>query len=274
MIYVTGADGQLGNEIARQLGNKAEYLNRSKLDLENNEEVRNFLASTKIDLLINTAAYTKVDLAETNQKQAELLNCELPALFAETAKNKNFKLIHFSTDYVFNGKKSTPYNESDATDPLNFYGKSKLMGEEAVMSANPDALILRTSWVYSKFGKNFIKTILTKGMQEQELRVVFDQIGTLTYASDLAQTALAARDLSGIFHYSNEGVSSWYDVAHVLKKSRNLSAKIKPILSKEFQTPVSRPQYSVLDKSKIKSALNLTIPHWMESLEICLKEIS
>lgn len=274
MIYITGSEGQLGREFEKILGSKAEYLNRSKLDLENIQDVKSFLNRAKISVLINTAAFTMVDQAEVNRDRAKVLNCDVPSLFSEYSKTKNFKFIHYSTDYVFNGKGSTPYLENSSTEPLNYYGLSKLMGEQAVLGMNPKSLIFRTSWVYSTFGKNFIKTILTKGRSVEELKVVFDQIGTLTSAKDLAENTLKSFDLSGLFHFSNEGVCSWYDVAYFIKKQTNYPAALRPILTSESQGNALRPKYSVLDKGKIKAALNISIPHWTESLELCLKELS
>lgn len=273
MIYVTGANGQLGSELRLKLPN-ATFLDRSKLDLSDPSMVETFLKETKIELLINAGAYTQVDKAETDKILALNVNSETPGLMARYSREKKFKLIHFSTDYVFNGENFTPYVESHEVSPVNFYGYSKLEGEKRVIEENPESLIVRTSWVYSQFGKNFIKTILKHGAEKDSLNVVVDQIGTLTSAHDLAEVALKGRELSGIFHFSNEGVSSWYDVAHELKRIAKFKASVLPISSAEYPTPAKRPNYSVLNKNKIKNALGMKIPHWTESLELCLQKLS
>jgi len=273
MIYVTGANGQLGNELKLKLP-EAIYLDREKLDLSNSSSVESFFNETKIELFINAGAYTQVDKAESEKELAMNINSEVPRLIARYSREKNFKLIHFSTDYVFNGENCRPYLETDEVNPVNFYGQTKLEGEKGVMSENPDSLIIRTSWVYSNFGKNFIKTMLKFGAEREALNVVFDQIGTLTSAKDLAEVTLNARELSGIYHYSNEGVSSWYDVAHEIKRLTKFKANLLPILSTGYPTPAKRPNYSVLNKNKIKNALGIKIPHWTESLELCLRKLS
>lgn len=273
MIFVTGANGQLGNELRLKLPH-ATFLEREKLDLSNLSQVESFLKETKIELLINAGAYTQVDKAEAEHELALKINAETPQLMARYAREKKFKLIHFSTDYVFSGQGFTPYLETDEVRPVNFYGQTKLQGEIGVMEENPESLIIRTSWVYSQFGKNFIKTMLKFGAERDSLNVVFDQIGTLTSAEDLAGVTLKARELSGIYHYSNEGVSSWYDVAYEIKRITEFKASVLPILSAEYPTPAKRPNYSVLNKNKIKNALGIKIPHWTESLELCLKKLS
>lgn len=274
MIYVTGANGQLGHELRQKLGPKATFLTRENIDLSNLVQLEEFLKLTEIELLINAGAYTQVDKAESEQVLALTINAEAPKLMARYSKEKKFKLIHFSTDYVFNGKNIIPYDENDEVGPVNFYGKTKLEGEIGIMQENPESLIMRTSWVYSSFGKNFVNTMLKFGHDRDSLNVVFDQVGALTSAKDLADVALKARELSGIYHYSNEGVSSWYDVAHEIKRLTKFKASVLPILSAEYPTPAKRPNYSVLNKNKIKNTLGIKIPHWTESLEICLKELS
>lgn len=274
MIYVTGANGQLGSELRQKLGPKAVFLNRDQLDLSDIGAVERFLKQTKIELLINAGAYTLVDKAETEQKLALIINSETPKLMSKYSREKKFKLIHFSSDYVFNGNNFLPYVETDLLDPVNFYGKTKLEGERGVLEENPESLILRTSWVYSSFGKNFVKTVLRIAAERDQLNIVFDQVGTLTFAQDLADTTLKARELSGIYHYSNEGVSSWYDVAIEIRRIMKLKTTIMPILTHEYPTPAKRPHYSVLNKNKIKQALGISIPHWTESLEICLQKPS
>lgn len=274
MIYVTGANGQLGSELKRKLGNEAIFLNREQLDLSDLVGVEEFLKNTKIDLLLNAGAYTQVDKAESEIELALAVNANVPRLMARYANKKKFKLIHFSTDYVFNGEGFRPYTEEAPVNPVNFYGMTKLEGERGVLEESPSSVVIRTSWVYSTFGKNFIKTILKFGAEREQLNVVYDQVGTLTYAADLAEVALKSKDLQGVFHFSNEGVSSWYDVAFELKKTKKFKADINPILSHQYPTPAKRPHYSVLDKAKIKNALGIKIPHWTESLRLCLQELS
>ncbi len=272
-MYITGASGQLGEELKEKLPD-ARFLRRADLDLSNLSEVEQFLKETKISTLVNCAAYTLVDKSEVDRDLALTINAKAPELMARYSAQKNFKMIHFSTDYVFNGTGSTPYKETDLCDPVNFYGTTKLEGEKLITRENNKALILRTSWVYSQFGKNFVKTILNAGAQKDNLNVVYDQVGTLTWAQDLAEVVMKAWDLEGVFHFTNEGVSSWYDIAVELKRLKKFKASVSPILSAEYPTPARRPHFSVLDKQKIKSALNITIPHWTESLELCLQKLS
>jgi dTDP-4-dehydrorhamnose reductase len=276
MIYVTGVNGQLGHEFRKNPKLKdAVFLDRLQLDLSDSKQVEIFLKEKKITGLINAAAYTQVDKAETERELCTTINAEVPALMARYAEEKNFKFIHFSTDYVFNGRGNSPYVETDSTDPVNFYGKSKRIGEEAIIKNNPSAFILRTSWVYSSHGKNFLKTILRLASEKPSLNVVSDQIGTPTWAHDLSVVTLSAleQDLSGIFHFSNEGVTSWYEFAIEILKLKNLKTSMSPITTAEYPTPAKRPSYSVLDKTKIKSALNIKIPHWTESLHQCVQEL-
>ena len=278
MIVVTGATGQLGFELQRVLlGQSREpaiFLNSTQLNLRNSEQIKSVIVDLHPTVLINAAAYTQVDKAEGEPEIVRSVNVDAPAHMARLARNLGFRFIHISTDYVFDGKACEPYTENSQINPQNVYGRTKADGERAVLETLPSALIIRTSWVYSRQGHNFVKTVLRLAKERTELRVVFDQVGSLTYAHDLAQTLLKARDLSGIYHFSNEGASSWYDVACAVKRLKNLSLEMEPILTRDYPTPAKRPHYSVLDKSKLKSALNLKIPHWMESLEKCLKEIS
>lgn len=270
MIYVTGANGQLGQELKKtQLQGKAVFLDRSQLDLSNLTEVEDFLKSHSITTLINTAAYTQVDKAESEKELALKINAEAPALMAKYAREKNFKFIHYSTDYVFNGLSSAPYKETDATDPVNFYGETKLQGEQGILKENPAALILRTSWVYSAHGKNFYNTMIRLGNEKPELKVVADQIGTPTSTHDLANITLQALDknLSGIYHFSNEGVTSWYEFACEILKLKGIKTPVYPIETEQFPTPAKRPGYSVLDKTKITQALGIEIPDWKSALQ-------
>jgi dTDP-4-dehydrorhamnose reductase len=272
MIVVTGATGQLGFELKRLLGDKAQFVDRRELDLANVSTAA--VEKLKPTLLINAAAYTAVDKAEIEPDLARKVNTEGPATLAKLGQKLGFKLVQLSTDYVFDGTAKTPYKETDKVNPQGVYGKTKADGEKAVLQEQPGALIIRTSWVYSSHGKNFVKTVLRIAQEHKVMRVVNDQVGSLTYAGDLAAAVLQARDLSGIYNYSNEGVGSWYDVTCAIKKFRGLAMTVEPITTAQYPTPAKRPLYSVLDKTKIKSALQLHIPNWMESLEKCLKEIS
>lgn len=280
MIVVTGATGQLGFELRRLLEGSAgntepvTFLNSKELDLRETPRIRSVLAEIRPSLLINAAAYTQVDKAESEPETARQVNVEAPKQMARLAREMNFRLIHLSTDYVFDGRACEPYREEAPLAPQCVYGQTKADGEAAVLGELPTALIVRTSWVYSSHGHNFIKTVLRLAKERNEMRVVVDQVGSLTYARDLASAVLAARELSGIYHFSNEGAASWYDVACAVKRLKRLSLAIEPILTRDYPTPAKRPHYSVLDKTKIKSELHMKIPYWMESLETCLKEIS
>ena len=276
MIYVTGANGQLGQELKKtNLKGKATFLDRSQLDLSNLDQLEKFLQTTKVSAIINTAAYTQVDKAEAEKELALTINSRAPALMAKYAAERKFKFIHYSTDYVFNGEQTRPYREVDPTNPVNFYGETKLQGEHGVLSADSSSLILRTSWVYSAHGKNFFNTMIRLAGERPELKVVADQMGTPTATHDLALITLKAldKDLSGIFHFSNEGVTSWYDFACEILRLKGFKIPVHPIKTSEFPTPAKRPAYSVLDKTKIKSALGEEIPDWKEALrKVVLKD--
>jgi dTDP-4-dehydrorhamnose reductase len=278
-LLITGSNGQLGSEIkevASEFRDKINYffVTRDTLDLENEAEVESFFAKNSISAILNTAAYTAVDLAESEFEKANIGNVKIPNSLSKLAYKHNMRFVHISTDFVFNGKACLPYREEDPTDPVSIYGKSKAAGEKAVLSANPDSCIIRTSWVYSKYGNNFVKTMRRLGIERSELKVIFDQIGSPTWARDLARTALQmllSRE-SGIFHYSNEGVASWYDFAKEILELSGLKTKILPIETKDYPTAAIRPSYSVLNKSKIKNTLRLDIPHWKDSLKVCIEE--
>jgi dTDP-4-dehydrorhamnose reductase len=274
MTIVLGASGQLGWELHRILGNEAKFLNRTSVDLNQPAKVVEALRALKPSCVINAAAYTAVDQAESERDTAFRVNSESPGYIAELAQSEKFKFIHISTDYVFSGESQHPYREDEPPKPINVYGESKLEGEKRITEANPNALILRTSWVYSAHGKNFVKTVLRLAIEKPSIRVVEDQIGSLTWAADLARTLLRAGDLSGIYNFSNEGISSWYDVAQAVRVLKKLPLEILPIPSTQYPTPARRPKFSLLDKTKIKNELGIKIPHWMESLEKCLKELS
>ena len=266
--------------------NQAEGLDTEYLDITNLEAVRRFVAENNVEAIVNCAAYTNVDAAETNQALAETLNAEAPENLAKAMKEVDGLLVHISTDYVF-GKEAynTPCKEDQTGTPTGVYGLTKLHGEEAIKKTDCNYIIIRTSWLYSEFGKNFCKTMLNLTTTKPELKVVFDQVGTPTYALDLA-TAIAAiiedyktssmlnahsYPKTGIYHYSNEGVCSWYDFATMIAEyAGNTDCKIRPCHSNEFPSPVVRPSYSVLDKTKIKETFNIEIPYWTTSLKKCL----
>jgi dTDP-4-dehydrorhamnose reductase len=307
-VLVTGSQGQLGSEIKEISSNHNTYryhfTDRDSLDITNEQNIREFIEMHNIHTIINCAAYTAVDKAESDEIQANLVNHLAVKYLAQVAKEKNIKLVHISTDYVFDGKNYRPYLESDATFPNSVYGETKLNGELALQRVNPkNAIIIRTSWVYSSYGNNFVKTMLRLGRERDELGVIFDQVGTPTYARDLAkaildilpkldchaslavtqdcsveETSLSLRGTKQstkvqIYHYSNEGVLSWYDFAKEIMKMAKLDCKINPIETKEYPTPASRPHYSLLNKSKIKKDFDILIPYWKESLDACLKAL-
>lgn len=273
-VYVTGASGQVGGEIQRLYPN-ATYLTRNEVDLSSIESIATYFKGKKPKLIVNCSAYTQVDLAEKEQELANKVNAIAPGILAGFCE----KFIHFSTDYIFDGQGFRPYRESDSTGPTGIYGKTKLAGEKAVLTANSDAVVIRTSWVYSDIGKNFVKTMLKLGAERSELKVVGDQIGTPTYAKDLANLVVQNGIVnwnfkSGIYHYSNEGVASWFDLAYEIIRIKKLSCRVQPIKTEEYPTSAKRPHFSVLDKSKIKNELGIEIPHWKESLELCLRKLS
>ncbi len=278
-ILVTGANGQVGNELQMLCKENEHFFftDRAALDITNKQAVELFCQMNNITHIINAAAYTAVDKAEEDQANAEKVNHLAVKNLAEVAKKQNISLVHISTDYVFDGKNYRPYVESDATNPLGVYGATKLAGEEALQAINPkNSIIIRTSWVYSSFGGNFVKTMLRLGREKDELGVIFDQVGSPTYAKDLAEAILEIlsqidTDKVEIYHYSNEGVLSWYDFAKEIMKMAKLPCKINPIETKDYPTPAKRPQYSLLNKAKIKKNFSITIPYWKDSLDRCLK---
>lgn len=282
-ILVTGANGQLGSELKDILGADNEqvvYTDVAQLDITKLDLVRAFIKEHKVSDIINCAAYTAVDKAETDQDVAYMVNCIAPKNLATVAAEENCRLIHVSTDYVFSGEACTPYVESDPTSPLGVYGRTKLAGEEAVTDSGCDAVIIRTSWLYSAYGNNFVKTMMRLGKERDQLNVVFDQVGTPTYAGDLAAAIVKLiqseelADVSGLYHFSNEGVCSWYDFAQEIMDQENITCNVQPILSSQYPTPVRRPSFSVLDKAKIKKDFNITIPYWKHSLVMCLRKLN
>ena len=281
-ILVTGSNGQLGSEI-RELSIEYKdhffFTDKETLDITNEEELKDFIVTNTIDIIINCAAYTAVDKAEDDAVNADKINHLAVKYLAEISKEKNIKLIHISTDYVFDGTNYKPYTETDMTNPNGVYGKTKLTGEKALQEINPKhSIIIRTSWVYSSFGVNFVKTMLRLGKEKESLAVIFDQVGTPTYARDLAKTILdifpkIENENVEIYNYSNEGVLSWYDFAKEIMKMAKLDCTIKPIETKEYPTPATRPHYSLLNKSKIKKEYNIAIPYWKDSLDQCLRKM-
>ena len=274
MLLVTGAGGQLGQEMRLLLGDRAVYAGHADLDIADETAVKDFVAENDIDLVVNCAAYTAVDRAEDDRENADRSNRLGPALLARYGR----RILHVSTDYVFDGTSCRPYREEDATHPVSVYGSTKLAGEEAVLREAETAIIIRTSWVYSSFGKNFVKTMRRLGAERTDLGVVFDQVGTPTYAADLAAAIVAilpqmTPGMKEIYHYSNEGVTSWYDFAVAIMEESGLSCAVRPIESAEYPTRAVRPSFSVLNKAKIKKAFGLSIPHWRDGLKRCVKKL-
>lgn len=280
-ILITGSNGQLGTEIRRLAeddnSNKYYYTDVAELDITNKAAVSRFVKEHQINIIINCAAYTQVDNAEDDKDLAYLINAIAPRNLAEVCYNCNATLFHISTDYVFDGNNSIPYTESESTSPLGVYGKSKLKSEEFIQESGCSHIIIRTSWLYSSFGNNFVKTIGRLSQEKEELKVVFDQIGTPTYARDLATAILSIiekdnfKNRNQVYHYSNEGVCSWYDFAIAINNYYGHNCNINPCHSDEFPTKVTRPHFSVLDKSKIKKDFGLEIPYWQESLKECIE---
>lgn len=282
-ILVTGSNGQLGSEIQKLSLSYPNYTftftDRTTLDLSNLCTMEDFFENKKFDVIINCAAYTAVDKAESEPELADAINHRFVSMLTKIAKRNHTKLIHISTDYVFNGQNYRPYLENDPTAPQGVYGKTKRDGEKAILEVSPNnTIILRTSWVYSAYGNNFVKTMLRLGKERDSLGVIFDQIGTPTYARDLAQTILYIlpkinNESPEIYHYSNEGSASWYDFAQAIFELSDIACQVNPITTDQYPTPATRPHYSLLNKSKIKNDFGITIPYWRDSLRRCLKEL-
>ncbi len=285
-LLITGAKGQLGNEI-RDLAPKFKHFQFTftdvdDLDITNPQMLKEFVATDDYNFIINCAAYTAVDKAESEVELATEINENAVRNIAEIAAEKKIKIITISTDYVFGGVNCRPYKEDEPTDPNSVYGTTKLHGEQAVIQSDADAIILRTSWLYSTYGKNFVKTIMQIAKERDSLNVVFDQIGSPTYAADLAMAILEiAGQIVGdsytkqtrIYNYSNEGVCSWYDFAIAILEMVKINCRVNPVETKEFPTPATRPYYSVLDKTKIKNEFGITIPYWKDSLRKCINRL-
>ena len=282
-ILITGANGQLGCEM-RRLGavspNNYIFTDVAELDITNAAAVMYVAKHYSIDAIVNCAAYTNVDKAESDETTAELINATAVANLAAAMKEVGGTLFHVSTDYVFGSEGNTPRTEDMPLNPLGVYGRTKLHGEQAIIESGCKALIFRTAWLYSEFGNNFLKTMLRLTAEKEQLNVVFDQVGTPTYAGDLALAIFSIIEAGvyegneGIYHFSNEGVCSWYDFAvEIATVAGNTNCRINPCHSSEFPSPVTRPPYSVLDKTKIKNTFDIDIPHWRESMEYCIKRI-
>jgi dTDP-4-dehydrorhamnose reductase len=285
-ILVTGSMGQVGMELQALAGQYPDFefifVDIAELDIADPVAVKTFFSERSINYCINCAAYTAVDKAETETNIAWKVNTVGAENLATACAASNALMLHISTDYVYHTLQVKPYIETDLTTPQGTYARTKLQGDEAVLRSNPgNAIVVRTSWVYSSFGSNFVKTMLKLGAERGELSVVYDQIGTPTYARDLAETlmqivqkaenhSVEKRLLSGVYHYSNEGVTSWYDFAVAVFDMKNLAVKVQPILSKDYPTTAPRPPFSLMNKAKIKNAFGLEIPHWQQSLRKCL----
>ena len=281
-ILITGANGQLGNEmrVLSKGHGKHQYFftdvieadDTYLLDITDKAAVSAFVEAHSIDLIVNCAAYTNVDKAEEDEATAMKINADALGVLG----TQGVKVIHVSTDYVFSGDEHVPCRETDPVAPRTAYGRTKYAGEKTLLAVCPEAVILRTAWLYSTYGNNFVKTMIRLGKEKSELGVVFDQIGTPTYAADLAQAIFAVIESpvwhAGIYHFTNEGVCSWYDFTLAIHEAAGINGcQVRPILSEEYQYKTPRPHYSVLDKSKFKKTFNVTIPHWRESLERCVK---
>ena len=286
-ILVTGAYGQLGNEVRILSANYPEYnfmfTDVDSLDITDKNELIDFVTGNDIRYIINCAAYTAVDKAEDDSELCKKINATAVKNLGLAAAEAGAGIIHVSTDYVFDGTSCHPYSEEMPTKPCSVYGKTKLKGEKNLLKACPNAIIIRTAWLYSPFGNNFVKTMIKLGSERESLNVIFDQVGTPTYALDLADAILKAMDQTidtehdkgGVYHFSNEGVCSWYDFTIKIHEIAGIkTCKVNPIETKDYPTKAARPHYSVLNKTKIKQTFNITIPHWEASLKECIKELS
>ncbi len=280
-ILITGCNGQLGNEMQLLEASHPQhtYFNTdvAELDITNQDAIEAFVNDNQIDGIVNCAAYTAVDKAEENEELCTKLNAEAPAYLAAAIGKRRGWMIQISTDYVFDGTQHTPYTEEADTCPNSVYGKTKLVGELNVQKFCSQSMIIRTAWLYSTFGNNFVKTMIRLGKEKPELGVIFDQIGTPTYARDLAVAIFAAIEqgiVPGVYHFSNEGVISWYDFTKAIHRIAGITTcHVRPLHTSEYPTPAKRPHYSVLDKTKIKSVYGIEIPYWEESLQACIAKL-
>lgn len=282
-ILITGANGQLGNEmrkIAQKSAHKYIFTDIAELDITDIDAVCKMVENERINVIVNCAAYTNVEKAEDDEPTARLINADAVENLAVACKLNNATLVHISTDYVFDGNGCIPYTEDKPTAPIGAYGRTKLAGERAVIDAGCQYIILRTAWLYSEFGNNFVKTMLRLTSEKESLNVVFDQVGSPTYAADLASTISTIIetnqiDKQGIYHFTNEGVCSWFDFTIEIARLVGCSkCAIRPCHSDEFPTKVARPHFSVLDKTKVKNTFGVNIPHWTESLRKCIDKIN
>ena len=282
-ILVTGANGQLGSEL-RKIGftalDEVFFTDVAELDITSYEAVARFVEEHEIDTIINCAAYTAVDKAEEEPELAAKINTEAVANLAKVANKQDCLLIHVSTDYVFDGTGEKPYSEKNSPCPVSVYGKTKLAGEEAIKKSRCLYIIIRTAWLYSTFGNNFVKTILRLAGERSEINVVSDQVGSPTYAEDLARAIVTIMEnddrgmFEGIYNFSDEGVCSWYDFASEIVRISGLPCRVKPVTTAEYPTKTQRPAYSVLDKTKIKNTFGVAVPRWQDSLAACMKELA
>src|SRR5688500_17086151 len=278
-IVVTGGNGQLGKELQELSSSHPQFefyfLTREDMPIDNFELIRNYFGTLKPAYCINCAAYTAVDRAESEKDLAFQVNGEAVGVLAAICKEHDTKFVHISTDYIFNGEGTYPYTENFPTDPVNVYGASKLEGEKQAIGFNPDCIIIRTSWVYSSFGKNFVKTMMRLMNEKDEVRVVNDQVGSPTYAADLAEVILKIIPdwKPGIYNFSNEGIITWYEFAVAIKEIINCPCDVKPISTTGYPTPAKRPAYSVLDKTKIQETFGIQLNDWKKSLAICIEKI-
>lgn len=280
-ILITGCNGQLGNEMQLLEKDNAQHTffntDVHRLDITDQQAVDAFVAENAIDCIVNCAAYTAVDRAESDKEACTTLNTVAPAYLAAAVERRGGAMVQVSTDYVFNGTAFVPYREGDTPSPDTVYGSTKLAGELGVTKFCNRTMIVRTAWLYSTFGNNFVKTMLRLGREKTELGVVFDQVGTPTYARDLAVAIMAAINkgiVPGVYHFSNEGVCSWYDFAKAVHRMAGITTcHVRPLHTSEYPTPANRPHYSVLDKTKIKETYGIGIPHWEESLKDCMEKL-
>lgn len=280
-ILITGCNGQLGNEMQSLESQYPQYqwynTDVQELDISNQQAIEQFVAAHEIDGIVNCAGYTAVDKAEENEELCAMLNQHAPAYLAAAVEKRGGWMVHISTDYVFDGTHHTPYVETDEPCPNSVYGRTKLAGEQEVMQHCKRSVIIRTAWLYSTFGNNFVKTMIRLGKERPELGVIFDQIGTPTYAGDLAKAIMAVVEkgiMPGIYHFSNEGVISWYDFTKAIHRLAGITTcHVRPLHTAEYPTPANRPHYSVLDKTKIKTVYGIEIPYWEESLKDCIKKL-
>jgi dTDP-4-dehydrorhamnose reductase len=280
-IVITGSNGQLGQELRAASRNYPQFefifLTKDDLQISDNDPVKKFFSETDPEFFINCAAYTAVDKAESEKEKAFLINSKAVGIIAAACKRSNTKLIHLSTDYVFDGNSSTPLTEDDPVSPINIYGDSKLKGEQLAFENNEQTIIIRTSWVYSEFGNNFVKTMMRLMKEKGSINVIDDQIGSPTYAADLANAILQIistdKFIPGIYNYSNDGRISWFEFATAIKKLISSSCKINPIPTAQYPTPAKRPHFSLLDKRKITETYNIEIVDWKKSLATCINRL-